>query len=103
MNAAPEGPDMTRIDALLTRAQGGDQNDPLPPVADRKRLRNAWNLTQKQVADAIGVTPGNVGGWEAGRWEPTGAHRVEYAYLLRNIAERLGEPTTWEESSDDQH
>lgn len=101
MNAASEGPDMTRIDALLTRTRGGDQHDPLPPPEDRKRLRRAWKLTQQEVATAIGVTAGNVGGWEAGRWEPSGAHRVEYAYLLRSIAERLGEPTDWKGSSDD--
>ena len=102
MSDTPKGQDMTRIDALLARTQEVSKRDPLPSPEDRKRLRRAWKLTQKEVATAIGVTPGNVAGWEAGRWEPTGAHRVEYAYLLRSIAGRLGETAEWEGTDDDQ-
>jgi DNA-binding XRE family transcriptional regulator len=34
------------------------------------RLRKRLGLTQKQVADAVGVTDQTVSNWEAGRFEP---------------------------------
>lgn len=34
------------------------------------KLRKRLGLTQKQVADAIGVTDQTVSNWEAGRFEP---------------------------------
>jgi transcriptional regulator with XRE-family HTH domain len=34
------------------------------------RLRKRQGLTQKQVADAVGVTDQSVSNWEAGRFEP---------------------------------
>jgi DNA-binding XRE family transcriptional regulator len=34
------------------------------------RLRKRLKLTQKQVADAVGVTDQTVSNWEAGRFEP---------------------------------
>jgi DNA-binding XRE family transcriptional regulator len=34
------------------------------------RLRKRLGLTQKQVADAVGVTDQSVSNWEAGRFEP---------------------------------
>lgn len=34
------------------------------------RLRRARNLTQKQIADALGVTVQTVSNWEVGRAEP---------------------------------
>jgi DNA-binding XRE family transcriptional regulator len=34
------------------------------------RLRKRLGLTQKQVADAVGVTDQPVSNWEAGRFEP---------------------------------
>lgn len=94
---------MTKIDALLDNPgrKGKPAVVPLPEPADRKRLRMAFKLTQQQVAEAVGVTPGNVGGWESGRWEPAGKNREDYAYLLRGIAERLGESTDWEGTDDD--
>lgn len=35
-----------------------------------KKLRKERGLTQAHVADAIGVSPGNVGDWESGRAKP---------------------------------
>lgn len=78
--------DMTKIHALLEpQASRAVQ---LPPPAERERLRRAQGLTQAQIAEAIGVTPGAVSGWEKGRYEPRGTVRQEYAELLRLIAER---------------
>lgn len=34
------------------------------------RLRKRLKLTQKQVADAVGITDQTVSNWEAGRFEP---------------------------------
>jgi len=34
------------------------------------QLRKRLGLTQKQVADAVGVTDQTVSNWEAGRFEP---------------------------------
>ncbi|HAZ45337.1 MAG TPA: XRE family transcriptional regulator [Cyanobacteria bacterium UBA11369] len=34
------------------------------------RLRKRLGLTQKQVADAVGVTDQTVSNWEVGRFEP---------------------------------
>jgi DNA-binding XRE family transcriptional regulator len=34
------------------------------------RLRKRLGLTQKQVADSVGVTDQTVSNWEAGRFEP---------------------------------
>lgn len=96
MTETPKEPDMTKIDALIANPGHRPDREPLPSPADRKRLRTAYKVTQQQVADAIGVTPGNVAGWESGRWEPSGKNRTEYAYLLRSIAQRLGETTNWE-------
>lgn len=92
---------MSKIDALLDKQTADSGRDPLPEPAERKRLRVAWGLTQKQVADALGVTPGNVGGWEAGRWEPAGETRTQYLYLLNSIAERLSAASGQEGTTDD--
>ena len=77
---------MSKIDALLDKPTTPDD---LPEPAERKRLREAWKLSQGQVADALGVTRGSVSGWESGRWEPAGETRAQYIYLLNSIAERL--------------
>jgi transcriptional regulator with XRE-family HTH domain len=77
---------MAKIHALL---EGKDTGSiPLPPPAERTRLRTAQGLSQTQVAEALGVTRGSVSGWEQGRYEPRGVVREEYAELLRLIAER---------------
>jgi transcriptional regulator with XRE-family HTH domain len=81
---------MSKIHALLDPPV--PRVDQLPPPPERVRLRVAQGLTQAQVAEALGVTPGAVGGWEKGRYEPRGTVRVQYAELLRLIAERHPRP-----------
>lgn len=78
------------IDALLA-ASGPEVA--LPSVEERRALRAALNLSQAQVARAIGVNPTTVGGWESGR-EPTGDIREKYAYFLEAARTKLTPPAT---------
>jgi DNA-binding XRE family transcriptional regulator len=73
------------VDALL--AQAAAENE-LPPPAERERLRKAARLTQKQVAEALGVARETVVAWEKGRAEPRPPQRQGYARLLDGLAER---------------
>ncbi|MFI1357041.1 helix-turn-helix domain-containing protein [Streptomyces sp. NPDC020898] len=55
---------------------------PLPPPAERRRLREAQSLTQAQVAERVGVGRDTVRAWEAGRTTPRGRKAQTYASLL---------------------
>ncbi len=50
----------------MSHTRVGEMNSSRELMRLRKRLR----LTQKQVADAVGVTDQTVSNWEAGRFEP---------------------------------
>ncbi|MEU1707083.1 helix-turn-helix domain-containing protein [Streptomyces sp. NPDC005706] len=69
------------IDALVA------SRAPLPPPAERRRLRQAHGLTLDEVATALRVRRATVSGWEAGRTEPRPPERDAYARLLRQLAE----------------
>ncbi|MFF7256553.1 telomere-associated protein Tap [Streptomyces microflavus] len=75
-----------RIDALVA------SRSPLPPPAERKRLRAAHGLTLDEVAAALDVRRATVSGWEAGKTEPRPPERDAYARLLDKLAELY--PTT---------
>ncbi|MEU1340635.1 helix-turn-helix transcriptional regulator [Streptomyces sp. NPDC005827] len=77
--------DFNAIDALLA---GARQQPDLPPAGQRRALRQALNLSRTQVAQALGVSPSTVGGWEQGR-DPSGEIREKYAYFLAGAQERL--------------
>ncbi|MEE1732724.1 helix-turn-helix transcriptional regulator, partial [Streptomyces sp. BE282] len=68
-----------RIDALVA------SRSPLPPPAERKRLRVAHGLTLDEVAAALDVRRATVSGWEAGRTEPRPPEREGYARLLGKL------------------
>ncbi|MFJ3476919.1 telomere-associated protein Tap [Streptomyces microflavus] len=70
-----------RIDALV------ESRSPLPPPAERKRLRVAHGLTLDEVAAALDVRRATVSGWEAGRTEPRPPEREGYARLLGKLVE----------------
>ncbi|MFI6689176.1 helix-turn-helix domain-containing protein [Streptomyces sp. NPDC050485] len=72
----------TAVDELLA----GAADLPKPDV--RVRLRRASNLTQAQVAEALGVTPLAVLRWEKGQSEPRAERRKAYLRLLNGWAER---------------
>ena len=58
----------------------------LPPPSIRAELRRAHQLTQQQVAEAIGVHRIQVVRWETGRAEPRNPHRRAYLRLLDGLA-----------------
>ncbi|MGW0754436.1 helix-turn-helix domain-containing protein [Streptomyces sp. NPDC002587] len=59
----------------------------LPAPKERRRLREAADLTHEQVAAAVGVTVTTVRSWEAGRTDPRGRKREAYATFLTGLAE----------------
>jgi len=77
--------DFGAIDALLA---GARQEVPLPSVEVRRGLREGLNLSRAQVAQALGVSPSTVGGWESGR-DPSGEVREKYAYFLDGARTKL--------------
>ncbi|MFG2841113.1 MULTISPECIES: helix-turn-helix transcriptional regulator [Streptomyces] len=60
--------------------------DTLPPPHIRRQLRIAANLTQAEVAEAIGVKRLAIVGWEAGHTQPHRSNRLKYAEFLRGLA-----------------
>ncbi|MBK3647883.1 DNA-binding transcriptional regulator, partial [Streptomyces sp. MBT33] len=77
--------DFEAIDALLARA---GKAVPLPPAEERRALREELNLSRAQLAQALGVSPSTVGGWESGR-DPSGEVREKYAYFLEGARTKL--------------
>ncbi|MCM2394401.1 helix-turn-helix transcriptional regulator [Streptomyces albipurpureus] len=79
---------LKRVDALL---EGLD--DVLPPPRVRSQLRLAANLTQQEIADAVGVKRLAVVRWELGKSNPRRPQRQAYIHLLKRLAERFPEAT----------
>ncbi|MFJ9712388.1 helix-turn-helix transcriptional regulator [Streptomyces sp. NPDC101234] len=77
--------DFGAIDALLA---GAGKQVPLPPVGERRILREELDLSRAQLAQALGVSPSTVAGWESGR-DPSGETRVKYAYFLDGARTKL--------------
>ncbi|MCX5589558.1 helix-turn-helix transcriptional regulator [Streptomyces erythrochromogenes] len=75
---------LKRVDALLEGLEGV-----LPPPRVRAQLRLAANLTQQDVADAIGVTRLSVVNWELGKTNPRRPARQAYIHLLDQLAKRF--------------
>ncbi|MFJ9548299.1 helix-turn-helix domain-containing protein [Streptomyces erythrochromogenes] len=59
----------------------------LPEPGERRRLREQWGLTTRQVAMAFGVTPATVRSWECGRTAPRGVRREAYRRFLAGLAQ----------------
>ncbi|WP_374104250.1 helix-turn-helix domain-containing protein [Streptomyces sp. ISL-43] len=58
----------------------------LPTPKERRRLREAADLTHEEVAAAVGVTPTTVRSWETGRTDPRGRKREAYAKFLTRLS-----------------
>ncbi|MFI1855539.1 telomere-associated protein Tap [Streptomyces sp. NPDC020480] len=69
------------VDALVA------SRSPLPPPAERKRLRQAHALTLDEVAAALDVRRATVSAWESGKTEPRPPQREPYARLLKQLAQ----------------
>ncbi|MFC9319030.1 telomere-associated protein Tap [Streptomyces nigra] len=74
------------VDALVA------SRSPLPPPAERRRLRQAHALTLDEVAAALDVRRATVGAWESGRTEPRPPEREAYARLLKQLAKLYPAP-----------
>ncbi len=59
----------------------------LPEPGERRRLREQWGLSTRQVAEAFGVTPATVRSWEYGRSTPRGRRKEAYRRFLAGLAQ----------------
>ncbi|MBT2471434.1 helix-turn-helix transcriptional regulator, partial [Streptomyces sp. ISL-66] len=57
----------------------------LPTPKERRRLREAAELTHEELAAAMGVTATTVRSWETGRTDPRGRKREAYAKFLARL------------------
>ncbi|MEV7415647.1 helix-turn-helix domain-containing protein [Streptomyces sp. NPDC089919] len=77
-------PSQTGVTASrASRPRPGD----LPDPDERRRLRERWGLSTRQVAAAFGVTPATVRSWERGRSTPRGSRKEAYRRLLAGLAQ----------------
>jgi transcriptional regulator with XRE-family HTH domain len=60
---------------------------PEPPL--RRLLRERADLSQLEIAEALGVSRPAVTRWESGQREPRSAMRVKYAQLLERLAQEV--------------
>ncbi|WP_323182595.1 MULTISPECIES: helix-turn-helix domain-containing protein [unclassified Streptomyces] len=58
----------------------------LPTPKERRRLREAADLTHEEVAAAVGVTSNTVRSWETGRTHPRGRKLEAYSKLLTRLS-----------------
>jgi DNA-binding XRE family transcriptional regulator len=60
----------------------------LPPPPERKRLREAFGVTQTELAGELNVSRQMIVAYERGS-EPTGQTRIKYAAILKSWQDRL--------------
>ncbi|CAM5504302.1 helix-turn-helix domain-containing protein [Streptomyces avidinii] len=68
-------------------ASSADSKLSLPAPKERRRLREAAELTHEEVAAAVGVTAATVRSWESGRTAPRGRKREAYTQFLARLAD----------------
>ena len=62
-------------------------------MTNLQRMRKKKGISQKEFADALGVTQGTVSAWESGRWDPTVENLRAVAKVLGvTVDELIGEP-----------
>ncbi|GHE76631.1 telomere-associated protein Tap [Streptomyces cellulosae] len=83
------------VDALVA------SRSPLPPPAERRRLRQAHALTLDEVAAALQVRRATVGAWESGKTEPRPPEREAYAHLLEQLATLYPAPESTDAEQED--
>ena len=80
------------VDALLERVRARRK---LPPPAERRRIREAAGVSQREMAKALGTSWTSIQRWENGS-RPRG-QEAAYARLLEALR-RLGEVTADQKS-----
>ncbi|MFB7340266.1 helix-turn-helix domain-containing protein [Streptomyces hydrogenans] len=67
----------------------------LPEPGERRRLRERWGLSTRQVALAFGVTPATIRSWESGRSTPRGGRKEAYRRFLAGLDQHgdIGSPS----------
>ena len=62
-------------------------------MTNLQKIRKAKGMSQKKLAEALGVTQGTISAWESGRWNPA-IERVRAAakVLCVTVDELIGEP-----------
>ncbi|MFI5754281.1 helix-turn-helix domain-containing protein [Streptomyces sp. NPDC051569] len=70
-------------------ATAGASAAPLPAPKERRRLREAKAMTERQAAVTVGVTRSTIRSWETGRTAPRGRKGAAYAKLLAGLAAEL--------------
>lgn len=68
----------------------GDDNDVLPPVAERRRMRERAGLTQYAAAEEMGIKQPQFQRYESGWTKPTGERLARYQSALERW-EALGD------------
>ncbi|MEU2462516.1 helix-turn-helix domain-containing protein [Streptomyces sp. NPDC012473] len=87
--------ELSGVEALLEEAR---LTASMPSHTERRRLREAANLSRAQVATAVGVGRSTIANWEDGTTDPTPPARLEYLRLLKGLAEIYPAPTAFEEA-----
>lgn len=59
----------------------------LPPPDQRRSIRVGYGVSQKDVAEVLGVSRLTVSMWERGQTEPKEEHAQRYAELLQRMSE----------------
>jgi DNA-binding transcriptional regulator YiaG len=70
------------LEKILTKAR---MRALLPAPAICKLIREQSNLTQDDIAEAVGVDRASISRWESGDQSPRGAARETYAALLSRL------------------
>lgn len=53
---------------------------------EARDIRERTGVTQANIADSIGTTPGAISRWESGARAPRGNRALQYRALLRRLA-----------------
>ncbi|QES52265.1 hypothetical protein DEJ50_07805 [Streptomyces venezuelae] len=75
-----------QADAFPSARRSRSRPGELPEPDERRRLRERWGLSTRQVATAFGVTPATVRSWEHGRSAPRGSRKEAYRRFLAGLA-----------------
>jgi transcriptional regulator with XRE-family HTH domain len=66
----------------------------LPAPDQRRSIRIAYGVSQKDIADVLGVSRLTVSMWERGQTEPKAEHAQKYAELLQSMSQEPAQEGT---------